>query len=146
MTTQELSKLIGIENEIKLLHKEIEELSTPRTEDRYGTDGVLSSSKEIPYQQRIQLVQGYATHVLPLSAELKEKIKERKERLKNELIRREEERMKLEQYICSIPDSLTRQIFRLRFIEGKRWNEIADAVGGKNTEDSVRKAVTRYTG
>ena len=49
---------------------------------------------------------------------------------------------RLTAYIHSIDDSLTRQIFELRFIDGKSWNEVADKCGG--TESSVKKTCYRY--
>ena len=54
------------------------------------------------------------------------------------------ERNRLERYIAEIPDSLTRQIFQLRFINGLTWTQIAFNVGGGNTEEGVRKRVYRY--
>ena len=54
------------------------------------------------------------------------------------------ERNRLERYIADIPDSLTRQIFALRFINGLSWVHIALDVGGGNTEEGVRKRVYRY--
>ena len=54
------------------------------------------------------------------------------------------ERNRLERYINSIPDSLTRQIFSLRFINGLSWFQTAMRIGGGNTEDGVRKRVYRY--
>lgn len=54
------------------------------------------------------------------------------------------ERNRLERYIAEIPDSLTRQIFKLRFVDGKTWLQVAVGVGGGNTEESVRKVCTRY--
>lgn len=56
----------------------------------------------------------------------------------------EAEHLKLEEYIASIPDSLTRQIFRLRFVYGLSWRRLAFRIGGGNTEDSVKKTVYRY--
>lgn len=47
-------------------------------------------------------------------------------------------------YIIHIPDSQTRQIFMLRFIDGLTWSCIADIIGGHNTEDSVKKRCYRY--
>ena len=41
-------------------------------------------------------------------------------------------------------DSLTRQIFALRFINGLNWHQTAMHVGGGNTDESVRKRVYRY--
>ena len=54
------------------------------------------------------------------------------------------ERSRLERYIADIPDSLTRMIFTLRFINGLTWLQVALHVGGGNTADSVRMACNRY--
>lgn len=54
------------------------------------------------------------------------------------------ERNRLERYIAETPDSLTRQIFQLRFISGLSWAQIALSVGGGNTDVGVRKRVYRY--
>ncbi len=142
MTIKELSQLTDLENEIALLRKEIRALVKERIENQYVSDGVLASSKELPYQQHTQIVRGYSA--LPKGKKLAAKIGERKQKLSEELIRREDERLKLEQYIDSIPDSLTRQIFRLRFVEGEKWKDIPVKVGGGNSESAVRMIVDRY--
>lgn len=54
------------------------------------------------------------------------------------------ERSRLERYIADIPDSLTRMIFTLRFIDGLSWIQVAYHIGGYNTADSVRMACNRY--
>lgn len=54
------------------------------------------------------------------------------------------ERNRLERYIADIPDSLTRQIFALRFVKGLSWWQVAARVGGNNTGDGVRMRVNRY--
>lgn len=54
------------------------------------------------------------------------------------------ERNRLERYIASVPDSLTRQIMALRFINGLSWWQVAYSIGGNNTGDSVRMNVKRY--
>lgn len=54
------------------------------------------------------------------------------------------ERNRLERYIAGIADSLTRQIFTLRFVEGLSWVQVAHAVGGGNTEGSVKMICYRY--
>lgn len=50
----------------------------------------------------------------------------------------------LEMFIRNIPDSFTRRIFRMRFIDCYTWNKIAILVGGNQTGDSIRKIVTRF--
>ena len=51
-----------------------------------------------------------------------------------------EEKKKLEKYIGAIKDDQTRMIFRLRFIHCMTWPQVAEAIGGRNTAGSVRKA------
>lgn len=51
---------------------------------------------------------------------------------------------KLEKYIADIEDDATRIIFQLRFEDGYSWKAVADEIGGKNTEDSVKMACYRY--
>lgn len=54
------------------------------------------------------------------------------------------EKKRLERYIADIPDSLTRQIFALRFVDGRSWSGVADEVGGNNSEESVKKVCYRF--
>lgn len=54
------------------------------------------------------------------------------------------ERNRLERYIADIPDSLTRQAFTLRFINGLTWVQVAYHIGGYNTADGVRMMCSRY--
>ena len=52
--------------------------------------------------------------------------------------------MAVEAYIQTIEDSLTRMIFRLRFIRGMSWKLVAASVGGRNTESGVKNMCYRY--
>ena len=54
------------------------------------------------------------------------------------------ERSRLERYIADIDDSLLRQIFTYRFVNGLPWLQVAGCIGGNNTADSVRVACNRY--
>ena len=54
------------------------------------------------------------------------------------------ERSRLERYIADIDDSLLRQIFTYRFVNGLPWLQVAACIGGNNTADSVRVACNRY--
>lgn len=47
-------------------------------------------------------------------------------------------------YINSIEDSHIRRIVSMRYIDGLKWRQIAENVGGGNTEDAVRKTVERF--
>lgn len=51
---------------------------------------------------------------------------------------------RLNRYIASVDDSLTRLVLSLRFINGLTWAQVAASVGGNNTDESVRKVVYRH--
>lgn len=53
-------------------------------------------------------------------------------------------RNKLITFIYTIDDLKIRQVFILRFIEDLPWMEVADRIGGRETESSVKNAVYRY--
>lgn len=50
----------------------------------------------------------------------------------------------VEEFIASIDDSRMRRIINLRFIENMTWNEVADCIGGGNTEGSIKMAFQRF--
>lgn len=54
------------------------------------------------------------------------------------------ERGRLERYIADIPDSLTRQVFTLRFINGLSWDQCAAHIGGMNTGKNLSNICYRY--
>ena len=54
------------------------------------------------------------------------------------------ERARLERWISAIPDSLTRQIFHLRYVSGLPWLQVALSIGGGNTEAGVKMTCYRY--
>lgn len=54
------------------------------------------------------------------------------------------ERKRLEQYIAEIPDSLTRQIFTYRFVDGLSWDSCAARIRGGNTAKNLSNICYRY--
>ena len=66
------------------------------------------------------------------------------------LLRRlEGQKDRIEAFVDGIPDSVTRQIFRMRYMDGDvrpSWQWIAFKIDGGNTCDSVKKRVYRYFG
>lgn len=54
------------------------------------------------------------------------------------------ERTRLERYIADIPDSETRWIFTLRFVNGLPWGQVAASLGAGNSPDRVKKVCYRY--
>ena len=77
--------------------------------------------------------------------------KRRKEALKRyvkKLSKNETELLEMlsdvEDYISGLPDSHLRTIVRLRIVDGLTWQQVAQRIGGGNTEDGVRMAFKRY--
>ena len=127
MNINELNNLRYIDKEIKLLQERIEELETEAarvTPILTGLPGKGSGGDRI--------------------GAVVEQIIEEKEKLEAALQQRQEERRKAMRFINSIADSQLRTIFILRFVAGKSWNEVADYIGGGNTEQSVCMRVFRY--
>lgn len=52
----------------------------------------------------------------------------RQSRLKTEITRLERRCLEIEQWIDAIPDSLTRRMFRLYFVDGKNQKDIAEQI------------------
>lgn len=54
------------------------------------------------------------------------------------------QRGRVARYIDGIADDQARLIFRLRFLRGLSWGEVAAVVGGGNTENGVKCVCYRY--
>lgn len=55
-----------------------------------------------------------------------------------------EQEASIEEFISKIEDDQTRMIFRLRFLRGLSWGEVAGILGRFTTESSVKTACYRY--
>ena len=67
--------------------------------------------------------------------------KHRLEMLENDLLNTINE---VDEYISTISDSQMRQIVRYRVLDELSWRQIAQKIGGGNTEDSTKKIFYRY--
>jgi len=56
----------------------------------------------------------------------------------------EQEEKQINDWIDAIEDPQIRTIVELRFREDMSWNEVADFIGGNNSENSVRMLLNRY--
>lgn len=128
MTLKELSQLYYLSCEIERDSERLAELKLKASSS--GSSNYDGMSKSPGYENRLER---YITEIVDLEAIIQEK-----------RTRCLHERKRLEQYISEIPDSLTRLIFQLRFIDGFSWVRVAFSIGGGNTEESVRKRVYRY--
>lgn len=128
MTVKELSQLYWLNREIEEDKRRLEELEA------------MASSPNSPKLDGIPHTPGHGDALARCVAE----IVDLKAIIAAKQLQCIHERNRLERYISDIPDSLTRQIFALRFINGLTWFQTAMHIGGGNTEDSVRQRVYRY--
>lgn len=64
--------------------------------------------------------------------------------LKDRLAKYKKEKAEVESFIESVDNYQIRLILILRFVDAMEWKNVARAVGGNNTEDSVKKMCYRY--
>ena len=128
MTLKELSQLYYLNREIERDQERLEQLRASVSAP--GAPNYDGMPKSPSFENRLER---YIAEIVDLEAIIQAKITQCLH-----------ERNRLERYIAEIPDSLTRQIFQLRFIKGLTWTQIAFNVGGGNTEEGVRKRVYRY--
>lgn len=83
---------------------------------------------------------GYRDKLGDLAAEIAD-VSTDIERLEARIAQQEAE---ISAFIQTINDSHTRTVFRLRFLRGLGWGEVAAVVGGRNTASSVRSTCNRY--
>ena len=127
MTIKELSQLYWLNREIESNRARLTELYTRATDTTQAVTGM-------PHAPGItDKVGKYAAEIADLQTIIK-----------SHLAECEQEKVKLEVYINSIPDSLTRQIFHLRFVDGESWEGVADRVGGNNSPGGVKQRVFRF--
>lgn len=128
MTLNDLSRLWYLNREIELDEERLAELedmavsiTSPLSDMPSGKGGINRSLEEVAVK----------------IANIKEIINRKKERCIHE-------REVLEDYISTVPDSLVRMVLILRFINGLPWAQVASSIGGKCTEDSVKKICYRW--
>lgn len=128
MTLKELSQLYYLSREIEMDHNRLEKMKASASGSfSPNITGIASGGN---CDNRIERLDA---EIVELEGIISEKI-----------IKCMHERNRLERYIADIPDSLTRQIFTMRFLQGWPWIKIAFSVGGGNTDDSVKKTCYRY--
>ena len=128
MTIKELSQLFWLRREIEMDRERLEELEC------------MAVSLGAQNMDGMPHAPGYGDKVARCVAEIVDLQAIIAEKQANCL----HERARLERFIASVPDSLTRQILTLRFIGCKSWVQVAVAVGGGNTPDGVRMICQRY--
>lgn len=126
MTRKELSQLYYLKREIAFDKERLAELEAKAT----------STSAGFSMSPRSQKISDKTSLAVEIACQ--------RDIIKNKLERAVIEYERLAAYIDTIDDSLTRQIFTLRFVCGYSWSKVARKLGGSNTADSVRKICSRF--
>ena len=125
MTLKQLDQIYYLTKEKQMWEDRLRELPDI-TAVRYDNIGASNSGISSPVQQIV---------------EQREKIREI---ISAKLVEISFVEREILEYICSIDDSLMRQIMTHRHIELKSWLQVANTIGGNNTADSVRMMHDRY--
>lgn len=128
MTLKELSQLYYLNREIEMDQRRLEELRA-----RSESPGSPRFDGMPRVKSNVSKVERYAEDIADLEAIIAAK--------QQQCIH---ERNRLERYINDIDDSRLRMIFKLRFVNGFQWPQVAAHIGGNNTAKSVSKACYRY--
>lgn len=125
MDLKALSQLYWLRQEIKMDEDRVAELR-----DRLSSLSVNMSGMPSAHGNQSK-IESYTAAIVDLISVIEQK----KERCV-------QEQKKLETFIASIEDSLTRQIFTLRFVEGMSYRKIGRIL--HNTEENIRQICCRY--
>lgn len=126
MTIKELSQLYHLNQEIKQEKYRLQELEAAATSTAAKISG-------LPHVKGMSGKTAIAAQIADCKAVIEAKVQ-------LSVV----EYNRLNRYIASVQDSLTRQIMALRFVNGMSWNQVAMRVGGGNTEGSVKMVCYRY--
>ena len=126
MTIKELSQLYHLNREIEQEKSRLQELTAAATDTSAKISG-------LPHVGGLSDKTAIAAQIADSKAVIEAKI-----------ALSVVEYNRLNRYINSVGDSLTRQILSLRFVNGLSWNQVAASIGEGYTACSVRQIARRY--
>lgn len=131
-----LKQYIDAKELIKETEAEIRRLENRKKQKTQ--DIVSGSNSEFPFQAKHFVIQGTPYSMRDTSRETEERIllQERKEKA-------EDLRLQVEAWMNTIPFRLQR-IIKYRVFEEMSWQQVAEKMGRKATEDSVKKEYQRF--
>ena len=119
LTKEQLKRYLKLTRDVQILKKELEEMEN-------GAEGIsgdiilnYKSGQGIP-----QMISGFDW--------------KRYNHKQNLIEKKEKEKAKIQLWIDSIDDGITRQVFKYRYIEGLSWEKIADLIGYPHNKDYPR--------
>lgn len=114
MNKEKLQRYRKLLSEIELLKRQLEKI-----EPEFVMDSVKSSSVNFPYTQGKTHIEGYDLD------SYRKKVARLNKRIINKMNELVEEKDRLIEFIYSIEDSETRQIFIYKYLDGLYWHQIA---------------------
>ena len=153
MTRESLTQYYDLRKEIKFVQERIEGLkkSIKEIEDRISEfeEGEIVKDKVRGGLGGVQTfsIEGIPTkeyHRKKMELTVKKMLLEnRVETLKVLELNALQQMEEIEEFINSLTDPLIRQIVLLRVADGRTWRDIAQIIGGDNSEDSIRMMFNR---
>lgn len=135
MDKEKLKQYIPLKKELKMLDKKLEKLYARQENIPEVLGKVTGSSLDFPYTEvrtTVKMSEPKENDAIKRLIRIKEKRKEEVNRLLVEI----------EEFIAGIPDSITRQIFELTYIDGKKQREVATTV--RYSRSRVSQIINRY--
>ena len=126
MTKKQLNQIRFLETDLRLLRTHLKELEASIGITAAPQDGQPKGNK-VGSPTEAQAIQIY---------EQIDKIRKLEEKILAA-------RLEAWDFISTIEDPMLRQIIILRFVDGKSWFKVADAIGGNATADGCRMYFTR---
>lgn len=128
MKKQDLEQIYYLSRELKMWERELQAL---RRESL--TASPLNSSGTLPLGGHSDKIADRAERIISLE----ERVNAKKAEI-------QAARDAAVAFVMTIPDSLTRQVVYYRCVSLMGWRRVAYEVGGKNTEESVKKHYQRF--
>ena len=136
MIIDSIDQYTAILAEIDQLKAEVETIYSKNS--NYVTDGVEGSSKTIPFAKHHILISGYE-----VTEDVQDEIGRLAQTYRDKIKTLCKARDGIEKALDEIQDAKLRVIVRYKYINEMSWQQIADKLGGKNTENSVKQYFKR---
>lgn len=122
ITKADLKQYPDLRREVRRLEERIKNMAVDKNEDVVH-DVVTGSSPSIPYQKHAILITGvdFEAH--------ESRVRRYRKLLKERKSKCDEQTLRIEEFINTIPDSRIRQIFDYRYIGGCTWTAVATRMG-----------------
>lgn len=135
MDKGKLKQYGALKKELQMLDDKLDKLYERQENVPEVMGKVTGSSNDFPYTQvrtTVRMAEPKENDAIKKLIRIKE---QRREQV-NDLI------VEIEEFIAGIPDSETRQIFELTYLEGKKQREVAEDVGLE--QSSISKRITAF--